>query len=62
MICEIKGGGLRRLEMIPEHDDISAMTDDELMAYYKYHDSQQSLKDGSQMVRKILLKVGHFIQ
>lgn len=48
--------------MIPEHDDVSAMSDDDLMAYYKYHDSQQSLKDGSQMVRKILLKVGHFIQ
>lgn len=48
--------------MIPEHDDVSSMSDDELMAYYKHHNKQQSLKDGSQMVRKILLNVGHFIQ
>lgn len=48
--------------MVPQHDDISIMSDEELMSYYKYHDQQQSLKDGSQMVRKILLNVGHFMQ
>lgn len=48
--------------MIPQHDDVTSMSDDELIAYYSHHDKQTTLKDGSQMVRKILLNVGHFIQ
>ncbi|AUS02026.1 hypothetical protein NVP3058O_108 [Vibrio phage 3.058.O._10N.286.46.B8] len=48
--------------MIPKHDNVTEMSDDELMAYYQYHGKQATLKDNGQMVRKILLNVGHFIQ
>ena len=38
-----------------EHDNVVDMTDDELMEYYKYHKQQESLKNGGQLTRKILL-------
>lgn len=38
-----------------EHDNISDMSDSELLEYYKYHEKQETLKDGGQLVRKILL-------
>lgn len=40
---------------LPDHDDVTTMSDEELLAYYKYHDHQQIMKDGGQLVRKILL-------
>ena len=48
--------------MIPEHDVVSVMSDDELIAYHQYHSKQAVLKNNGQLVRKILLNVGHFIQ
>ncbi|AGG58190.1 DNA polymerase [Vibrio phage henriette 12B8] len=41
--------------MIPEHDNVSMMTDDELIAYHQHHRKQAVLKNNGQLVRKILL-------
>mgnify|MGYP001587859458 CR=1 FL=1 len=41
--------------MLVNHNDVTEMSDDELLEYYNYHRSQATLKNGGQMVRKILL-------
>ena len=38
-----------------EHDNVSDMSDSELLEYYKHHEKQETLKGGGEMVRKILL-------
>ena len=45
--------------MMPTHDNISEMTDDELYAYKDYHSKQAVLKGCNEQARKLLLNSGY---
>ncbi len=44
-----------------DNHNLSELSDEELIAYRDYHNKQATLKDGGQLVRKILLNVRHFV-